>query len=95
MGGFPVQYTFHGSLGTGLRLYSHKHFLLHEFAGGWTRTGEDFIAECCTRMSPAAAMMDVGCGNPIKKQSELHKGKTVAVRNVVKCAALSETKKWG
>lgn len=64
-------------------------------AGGWTRTGEDFIAECCTRMSPAAATMDVGCGNPIKKQSELHKGKTVAVRNVVKCAALSETKKWG
>lgn len=48
---------------TGLRLYSHKHSLLHEFAGGWTRTGEDFIAVHITRMSPAAAMMDRGYGN--------------------------------
>lgn len=82
-------------LGTGLRLYSHKHLLLHEFAGGWTSTSEDFIAECFARMPPAAAVMDTGYGNLIKKQSQLHKEKTVEVRNVVRCAVLSETKKWG
>lgn len=39
--------------------------------------------------------METGNGNLIKKQSELHKGKTVEVRNAVTCAVLSETKKWG
>lgn len=69
------------------------HLLLHEFAGGWTSTSEDSIAECFARMSPAAAMMDKGYGNLIQKKSELHKEKTVEVRNVVKCVVLSETKK--
>lgn len=56
---------------------------------------EDFIAECFAKMSPAAAMMDTGYGNLLQKQSELHKEKTVEVRNVVRCVVLSETKKRG
>lgn len=30
---------------------------------------EDFIAECFAKMSPVAAMMDMGYGNLLQKQS--------------------------
>lgn len=45
-------------------------------------------------MTPAAATMDTGYENLIKKQSELHKGKSVEMRNIMKRAAFNATKTW-